>query len=715
MRIFVYNCNTYIGKALVKELRKDERGYNRIFGCQTAAGGAPPTVKRLSTRDDPKKAKKMEEAIRSCNVVVFDLFNCTLKDLYFVLQALKVDPKSNPPRRTGDIEDADGNKKDGIKFILVSSAMVWANTKLEDLVEPVAAEPADGEAPPADGEEAPAPTGPPTSFSEKYWQCRKPTPGSRYEQWKDMEKLVQTCFSLEGSQVKAFTVGAGILYGDGEETFTQVFKDAWLGLKSHQIAGPGTNHVPTVHVRDMGKLVRQVCYNQELDPAARPYFLAVDKTDEGSARPTQADLIKGIVGEVNGPREIPMVKAPPPVERPSEETEEGPANLLKESTFPELEPGSAEALSEAMALNLNMEPSSLMLQEEFEWHCTGGLLKNIRMVAEEFSAQRELRAMRVIIAGPPASGKSTLCKAVSEHFNIPLIDMNPENLSETRQALCSEVCRYRGYVLNAKLAGFQQVEELFTKDYELPVDEEEAEAHAAAVAAAAEDPDAQPVPPLEKKYEKRLNEDGIVPAFAILLQAPEALCRARHSNAGKGTVGKLQKDMEQFTSRNLVDGQPSFSDFFQDTAKIGVFNLPIAGKSEEDMFESTRIYMESGQGRPFNYLMSSDEVAEVLLERQAEMHLAAMMKADIAERQVSQKEENDTVNKRHLERLRIIAEHESRQQQIGALSLRDYLMRHTVPNLTEGLIEMCMVLPENPVDYLANYLEKHAAREQSEN
>lgn len=707
MRIFVYNCNTYIGKALVKELRRDERGFNRIFGCQTAAGGAPPTVNRLSTRDDPKKAKRMEETIRSCSVVVLDLFNCTIKDLHFVLQALKVDAKSTPPRRTGDIEDKDGNKKDSLTFILVSSAMVWANTQLEDIVLPPP-EPADGE--PADGEEASPPPGPPSAFSERHFEQRKPIPGSRYEQWKEMEDLVRSCFSLEGSQVKAFTVGAGVLYGDGEETFTQLFKDAWLGAQSHTITAPGSNHIPTAHVRDVARLVRQVAYNSELSPETRPYFLAVDKTDDDSLAPTQAEIVKGIVGEVSGARDIPTIEPPPPPV-PVEEGEESAAVLASDTPAPE--PGSVEALAEAMSLNLKMEPSGLMLEESFAWHCRGGILKNIRMVAEEFSTERQLRAMRVIIAGPPASGKDTLCKAVSDHFNIPLLEMNLQDLDKTKSQLDSEVCRYRGYVLNAKLAGWQEVEQLFCKDYELPVDPDADDAP----------PPAEPgedgeLPPEEEKKvptERRLSEEGIVPAFAVLLQAPEALCRARYTNAKKGSLEKFQVEMAEYTARNLVDGQANFADFFQDTAKIGVFNLPIASKSEEDMFESTRIFMEKGEGRPFNYLASAEEVAEQLLTKKKAKEEAALLEAIVIERQASDDTSvKEALSKRHLERLRIIGQYEAERSQLDALTLREYLMQYMVPNLTEGLIEMCMVMPENPVDYLATYLEQHASQERRE-
>ena len=35
-----------------------------------------------------------------------------------------------------------------------------------------------------------------------------------------------------------------------------------------------------------------------------------------------------------------------------------------------------------------------------------------------------------------------------------------------------------------------------------------------------------------------------------------------------------------------------------------------------------------------------------------------------------------------------------------SIPLRNYLMRHVLPTLTEGLVEVCKVKPEDPVDYL---------------
>ncbi len=40
--------------------------------------------------------------------------------------------------------------------------------------------------------------------------------------------------------------------------------------------------------------------------------------------------------------------------------------------------------------------------------------------------------------------------------------------------------------------------------------------------------------------------------------------------------------------------------------------------------------------------------------------------------------------------------------------IRQYLMDNVVPILTEGLIDVCKELPEDPVDYLAEYLFKRS-------
>jgi len=657
MRIFVHDVDTFVGKALVKELRKvgPDGGCHRIFGSASKPEDAPSVVKRVVSREDPKKAKKMIETIQSCKLVILDLFNSTLEDLHFAISALKVDPRAEPPAATGELES-------DVIFVLISSAMVWAAT-------------------PTEGENC--------ILRDSDYQKRQPKPGTKFEQWREMEDLVMTCFNREGSQVKGFVVAAAALYGEGEISFGPMFKNAWCGVQEHAILAPGTNRVPTVHVRDLARLVRQIGSSEGLNPMeTTPYLLAVDQPPaEGADKgppPMQKDIVYSIINEFTEFYE------PPVVEMPDKEM---------------------DALQQRMSLNLWLEPSSIMLNEDFGatceppgWFCRDGFVANVRKIAEEYCKERKLRAMRVIIGGPPGSGKSTLAKAVAEHFNVPHVTFAKDNLDDIAKKLGSKVCRYRGYVLDAGYIGFVEAERLFRYDVEVPLtEEEEAEAAAAAAEEGAEEGVAR-----QPKMQRRLNED-VCPSFVVVTQAPEALCRARWKASGKGAP-EFQEFMEHYSKNNLNGDIHCMADFFQEVARTGMLNLPVAGHDPDDLFESVRIYMESA-GRPFNYLPTEDEVAaEILARRDAKLQeLKSKAAAERSSDDVGLAEAQRGEAERQAERIRLVARHEEERRQLRELPLREYLMRYMVPTLTEGLIEVCKVVPDDPVDYLATYLEGHAA------
>ncbi|CAE7212858.1 AK7 [Symbiodinium pilosum] len=503
-----------------------------------------------------------------------------------------------------------------------------------------------------------------------------------------MEDLVFSCFNREGSQVKGFVVAGGVLYGEGESIFVEMFKDAWRGVQSHVVVTPGVNKVPTVHVRDMARVVRQVITNAEgINPLeATPYFLAVDqppaaKEGQPSMPAAQAEIVQAIVDEMGEHYDVPRV----------------PKASIAE--------GGMSDLQEAMALDLWIEPSGIALAEDFcssleppGWVCKNGLLANLRTIADEFCAGKKLRSMRILIAGPPNSGKTNLAQAVAEHFKVPHLSLPEEvtsaDLDKTITQISSSVCHFRGYVLDAGGIGFAEAEKLFRYDIEVPKSEEEQE----------EVPEgADPAPP---KIERRLNEETC-PAMVIITQAPAAICKARWQSSG-ASLEAFEKSMQAYISNNLTQNVHSLQDFFQDVANKGVLNLPITGKDDEDMFESARIYIERN-GRPFNYLTPEAEVSREIRERRAEKEKAAAE----AEESLKQKDDGSAEKReeqRHAARLRIVSDHEAAQQKLRQLPLREYLMQYMVPNLTEGLVEVCKVLPDDPVDYLANYLEEHAAR-----
>merc|ERR1719356_1665972 len=98
----------------------------------------------------------------------------------------------------------------------------------------------------------------------------------------------------------------------------------------------------------------------------------------------------------------------------------------------------------------------------------------------------------------------------------------------------------------------------------------------------------------------------------------------------------------------------------------------------------------------------------MLQTKEERAEAAAGAAAAEAKRIAEDKTEEIEEARNQARRLKIIADYEAERKNLEALPLREYLMRYMVPSLTEGLIEVCKVLPEDPVDYLATYLEEHA-------
>merc|ERR1719382_987702 len=207
-----------------------------------------------------------------------------------------------------------------------------------------------------------------------------------------------------------------------------------------------------IHVRDLSRLVRQVAFSPDLLPVETPFFLAVDqppappeKAPEPSAvaspeQGTEAAQEDGEAAEAEDAGEEGQAAkeeqggdgSPAPAEEAAEAAEAGDGEDVQQEMqtksmpstqaevvqgivdemadhydVPVIEPSSqagAEpeddfpSAGDTVSLNLLVEPSKIMLDEEFAWWCREGMVANIRKIAGEFCAQRELRAMRIVVA-----------------------------------------------------------------------------------------------------------------------------------------------------------------------------------------------------------------------------------------------------------------------------------------------------------------------------
>ena len=95
-------------------------------------------------------------------------------------------------------------------------------------------------------------------------------------------------------------VCSGFLYGNGEQNdiFYEFFRRAWVSLHPQlaalPIVGKGDNHLPTIHVKDLARLL-DVMFLASIgfsDITFEPYIIAVDKSSESGL--TQKSIMQAI-------------------------------------------------------------------------------------------------------------------------------------------------------------------------------------------------------------------------------------------------------------------------------------------------------------------------------------------------------------------------------------------------------------------------------------
>lgn len=57
--------------------------------------------------------------------------------------------------------------------------------------------------------------------------------------------------------------------------------------------------------------------------------------------------------------------------------------------------------------------------------------------------------------------------------------------------------------------------------------------------------------------------------------------------------------------------------------------------------------------------------------------------------------------------LSAVEQEEQEMLETKSIPLRNYLMRHVMPTLTQGLIQVCDVRPDDPVDFLVSGWQSH--------
>lgn len=156
------------------------------------------------------------------------------------------------------------------------------------------------------------------------------------------------------------------------------------------------------------------------------------------------------------------------------------------------------------------------------------------------------------------------------------------------------------------------------------------------------------------------------------------------------------------------EGKGASIDKTEEDSGVEVLELHLPTESafcdEQTYDEPIRAYMEQG-GAPFNFHPTRDEVRKQKHEQEEKQR----QDDERRRREAQEREESEERGIRarlaaDKARLELLEREEAALLEARAKPLRAYLMDTVLPALTEGMLEVVKVQPEDPIDYLAEFL-----------
>ncbi|XP_045187456.1 adenylate kinase 7-like [Mercenaria mercenaria] len=685
-RLFVNQVDQYQGRNLSKYLSRcvvgasleepeeedDAKSTDSIIpapkeGCYEIVG----TTKEKGTVNKPDYVKELVnfenkdqlyEFLVECDVIVYDITEDPdqIDEAVWAVSELHSDlDKIEKPKM----------------FILISSVMTWAKSKPLD------------------------PDDPEIPFTEDDYRRRKPHPN--FKEHISAEKTVIKLGKTNKSKLVTYVVASGLTYGAEEQIFHYLFKSAWHNAPELLCFGNGQNVVPSIHIKDLAAVIQNIADSR---PKVR-YLIAKDDSNN-----TLEEIVKCVSASLGTDRVKSITK------------EEALLNKeIEQNDF------------DMLLVNLRMDAVNVKENMRISWVSEAGMVENIKDIIKEYKDTRNLHPLRVCVLGPPASGKSTVVKELCEYYKLhhikikDVIDEAMENLTTTsrradsedqeedegkaqdaqelldainegkesnngriedtyvlkffRDKLLSMPCQNQGFILDGFPKTIEQAKELFIAE-----DDDEPEESAKA-----------------SNYNKLIMPDEV-----ISLKANDEFLKQRVMNLPESEVVNthnteegLMRRLEAF--RNANTEEDTVLNYF-DELEIHPEEIDVT-KDTSPMMSDTVERLKKIIGKPRNYGPTPEELAETLRrEEETRQKLEAEYKQEKERKEAEEAAERKKRQEEWTQRLNEVKREEYELLEAQSIPLRNYLMKHVMPTLTQGLIECCKTRPDDAIDFLAEYL-----------
>ncbi|XP_022332900.2 adenylate kinase 7-like [Crassostrea virginica] len=684
-RIFINHVDQYQGKNIAKfisrcvvgasleEPEEEEDARSTTSSIITSPKeGCYEVVGTVKDRDAPKpdfmkevikfdNKDQLYEHLVECDIIVYDI----TEDPDQIDEAVWAVSEIH-----SDLEKIEKPKM----FILISTVMTWAKSKPLD------------------------PDDPEIPFTEDDYRRRKPHPN--FKEHISAEKTVIKLGKTNKAKLVTYVVASGLTYGAEEHIFHYLFKSAWHNAPFLQCFGSGQNVVPTIHIKDLGAVIQNIADSR---PKVR-YLIAKDDTQT-----TLEEIVKAVSDKLGKGKMKTITKEEALLSKD-----------IEQSDFDQL------------LVNLRMDAVFVKENMRIMWVSEAGMVENIDQIIKEYKDSRKLQPLRICILGPPASGKTTVCQKLCEFYklhHIKIKDVIDEALEELqtlsrradsedqedddgkaqdaqellneieqsknqetgkiedthvikffRDKLHSKPCQNQGFILDGFPKTIEQANDLFATE-----EEDDAEESAAT------------------KFDKL-----IMPDYVFCLEATEEFLRNRVMNLPESVVHGTHNDEEGLMKRlelyrSLNNDEETVLNYF-DEKEYHPEKIDVT-KDDSPMMRDTVERIKKTIGEPRNYGPTPEELEE--MRRQEE---EALLRKEMEEKQEKERQEAEEAALRKqrqeewTQRLNEVKREEFELLEAQSIPLRNYLMKHVMPTLTQGLIDCCKTRPEDPIDYIAEFL-----------
>ncbi|KAI5705783.1 hypothetical protein M8J75_001730 [Diaphorina citri] len=261
----------------------------------------------------------------------------------------------------------------------------------------------------------------PMAFNERRLKKRKSHPD--YENLLDLETF---CLDSrrelkKNKNFQLHIVGSGIPYGLEEDIFYHWFALGYTNsdLTSLPVVNQGTNLVPTIHINELVKIIGHLVNNPR--SVKKAYCIAVDNDSN-----TLADIVKAVSRLFTKHGAIYHV--------PLEEFEQ---------TYPKDLVYSLDQKKTALDLLTSHLPVESNFVEDFGKEINlvqKNFVNNMRNTLKAFLKSHNLKPIKILIHGPPMSGKTELTRKLADHYGLQYL--SPLDVLDNRKRYLRKQIKY---------------------------------------------------------------------------------------------------------------------------------------------------------------------------------------------------------------------------------------------------------------------------------